>query len=260
MELGLEGRRALVTGASSGLGLAVAAALAAEGADVVISSRSAENLEAALPEVKGAGAVHAIAADMAKAADVHHLVEETRAALGGIDIAVANAGGPPPGRPESFADADFAAALELNLMSTVRLCQAVVGDMRRQRWGRIVGITSIAVRQPLPDLILSSTARAGATAYLKTLARAVAADGVTVNTVQPGLTATERLERLATARAGASGDREAVISAMAASVPAGRLGTPSEFAAAAVFLCSAPASYITGVHLQVDGGLYQGLL
>ncbi len=172
-----------------------------------------------------------------------------REALGGIDILVPNAGGPPAG---GFADTDLAAyapALELSLLSTVAMCQAAVPAMREQRWGRVVAITSVSVRQPIPGLILSNTARAGLTGFLKTLALEVAADGVTVNSVQPGSHATDRLRSLH------GGD----LTAAAAAVPTGELGRPEDFGAVVAFLCSDQARFITGAALPVDGGAYRAL-
>ena len=177
------------------------------------------------------------------------MYKRQREALGGIDILVANAGGPPGG---GFADTDLSAylpALELSLLSTVAMCQAAVPDMREQGWGRVVAITSVSVRQPIPGLILSNTARAGLTGFLKTLALEVAGDGVTVNSVQPGSHATDRLRSLH------GGD----LTAAARGVPTGELGRPDDFGAVVAFLCSDQARFITGAALPVDGGAYAGL-
>jgi 3-oxoacyl-[acyl-carrier protein] reductase len=247
MDLALAGRRALITGASSGLGLGCAQALAAEGASVMIAARSAERLAAAAATMTGD--VQTFAADVADRVAIERLVAETIRRLGGIDIVIANAGGPPAG---TFTDTDldaYPAALQLNLLSTIALCKATVPAMRERGWGRVVAITSIAVREPIDRLILSNTARAGLTGFLKTLAREVAVDGVTVNSLQPGLHLTDRL-------VGIYGDDPA---ALAATIPANALGSPDDFGRVAAFLCSDAAKFITGVALPVDGGASHGL-
>jgi 3-oxoacyl-[acyl-carrier protein] reductase len=245
MELGLRGRRALVTGASSGLGLSTARALAAEGAEVVLVARSAEKLAAVAAAIPGA---RTLVADVSDTEQVADMADAAEALLGGIDILVANAGGPPPG---TFASTDLAAylpALNLNLLSTVAMCKAIVPAMCDRGWGRVVAITSVSVRQPIPHLILSNTARAGLTGFLKTLALEVAAQGVTVNSLQPGLHRTDRLVHL-------YDDPEAV----AQGIPARKLGDPDDFGRVAAFLCGDAAQFITGSAIPVDGGAYQGL-
>ena len=194
MELGISGRRAVVAGASAGLGYAVAAALVSDGAQVAICGRDRARIERAGAAL-GPRAV-AIVADVSTADGATRFVEEAEAALGGVDILVPNAGGPPAGTFASTPIDDYATALEANLLSTVAMCQAAVPRMVEQGWGRVVAITSIAVRQPIESLILSNTARAGVTGFLKTLALEVAPHGVTVNSVQPGSHATERLVSL----------------------------------------------------------------
>lgn len=250
MDLGISGRRALVTGASSGLGLSTARALAANGVSVVISSRSATKLrEAAATIITTDGAtVHTIVADVSDLDRATSVVAEASELLGGIDILVANAGGPPPG---TFASTDLAAydeALRLNLLSNVAMCQAAVPDMTQRGWGRVLAITSSSVREPIDRLILSNTARAGLTGFLKTVAREVAPYGVTVNSLQPGLHATDRLTAL-----------YADLDAVASSVPAGRLGDPDDFGRVAAFMCSEHTKFITGVALPLDGGSLHGL-
>jgi 3-oxoacyl-[acyl-carrier protein] reductase len=247
MDLGLRGRTAAVAGASSGLGLASAKALADEGVRVAICGRHADRVDQAATEV-GSGAV-GIVADVATPDGAAAFVANATDALGTVDILVPNAGGPPPG---TFASTDIAAylpALELNLLSTVAMCKAAVPAMQARQWGRVVAITSISVRQPIATLILSNTARAGVTGFLKTLALEVAADGVTVNSVQPGLHATDRLRALH------GGD----VSAAAASVPTREVGAPGDFGAVVAFLCSDHARFITGAALPIDGGAYAGL-
>ncbi len=246
MELGLSGRRALVTGASSGLGLGTARALAADGARVVLVARSQERLDAAAATIDGD--VHTLVADVSDTGRVGAMVEQATALLGGIDILVANAGGPPAG---NFASTDLDAylpALQLNLLSTVAMCKAAVPAMTERGWGRVVAITSVSVRQPIAHLILSNTARAGLTGFLKTLALEVAGQGVTVNSLQPGLHRTDRL-------VGLYADPEAV----AQSIPAKKLGDPDDFGRIAAFLCSDAAQFITGSAIPVDGGAYAGL-
>lgn len=233
--------------ASGGLGYASAAALAAEGVRVVICGRDAGRIEEAAASI-GHGCI-GIVADVGDAAGGGRFVAAATEALGGLDIVVANGGGPPAGNFESTPVEAYEAALDLNLMSVVGMAKASIPAMRRQGWGRFVAITSISVRQPMAALILSNTARAGATGFLKTVAREVANDGVTVNTVQPGLHATDRVTQLYGA---AGGD-------VAAGVPAGRLGTPADFGSIVAFVCSAHANYLTGAQINVDGGAYGGL-
>jgi len=247
MDLALSGKRALVTGASSGLGLGCAQALAAEGATVTLVARSQERLTAAAATIDGH--VHTLAADLGDLEDVPGVVAAAIELMGGIDIVIVNAGGPPAGNFASTPFDRYEAALRLNLLSGVALCEAVLPGMRERKWGRIVAITSTSVREPMGNLILSNTARAGFTAFLKTVATEVAGDGVTVNSLQPGLHNTARLAGLY------GGD----ISAAAAAVPAGTLGDPEDFGRVAAFLCSDSAKFITGVALPIDGGALHGL-
>jgi 3-oxoacyl-[acyl-carrier protein] reductase len=252
VDLGISGRRAAVAAASAGLGLGCARALVREGVDVAVCGRRPDRVEAAVAGLRaepGAGRVEGLVADVGTAEGATGFVEEAAAVLGGVDILVANAGGPPPG---TFASTDLDAygpALQLNLLSTVAMCRAAVPAMAERGWGRVVTITSMTVRQPSPALILSNTARAGATAFLKTLATEVAPRGVTVNSVQPGIHATDRMVQLY------GGD----VSAAAAGVPVGRVGDADDFGAAVAFLCSAQAGFVTGTTLLVDGGAYPGL-
>ncbi|HEY6532055.1 MAG TPA: SDR family oxidoreductase [Acidimicrobiales bacterium] len=248
MDLGISGRRAAVAGASSGLGLATARALAAEGVRVAIGARSEERLTEAAATIDGD--VVTVPGDVGTPEGAQAWARAAAAALGGIDIVVPNAGGPPAG---TFASTDLAAyepALRLNLLSVVALCQELVPAMQAARWGRVVAITSVSVRQPIPHLILSNTARAGATGFLKTLALEVAADGVTVNSVLPGSHDTERLRSL-------YGDDA---STAAADIPVGHLGRPEDFGAVVAFLCSDHARFVTGSAIPVDGGAVRALL
>jgi 3-oxoacyl-[acyl-carrier protein] reductase len=248
MDLGIAGRRAAVAAASDGLGFATAAALAAEGVDVVICGRDAGRVDAAVARL--GGSTRGIVADVGSIEGATDFARGAEELLGGVDILVANAGGPPPGTFASTPLDAYAPALDLNLLSTVAMCHALVPAMRERRWGRVLAITSLAVRQPIANLILSNTARAGATAFLKTLAREVARDGVTVNSLQPGGHATARLTHLYGAEP----------EAMAERVRAGEIGDPADFGRVAAFLCSEHARYVTGVHVPVDGGEYAALL
>ena len=247
MDLGLAGRRALVTGASSGLGLSSAAALAAEGVRVVMVARDADRLGRAAASVEGD--VHVLPGDVSDIDSVAELVATAAQMLGGLDILVANAGGPPAGTFASTELDAYLPALELNLLSTVAMCTAAVPLMRDGGWGRIVAITSISVREPIGNLILSNTARAGLTGFLKTLSREVAGDGITVNSLQPGLHRTPRLVDL-------HGD---AVDDLGAMIPAGVVGDPDDFGAIAAFLCSDAARFITGAAIPVDGGAAHGL-
>jgi len=253
MDLGLNGKIALVTGASKGIGLAVAQALAAEGARVALVARDGDALERAVAGIAQAGGdAVAVQGDVSRLADVERIVAQTRRQLGDPSVLVANAGGPPAGTPTSLDEEAWAAAVELTLMSSVRLAREVLPAMRRGRWGRIVNITSLSVKEPILNLALSNALRSGVTAYAKSLAQEVAAEGVTVNNVGPGYTATERLTELFRDEAGKR--------ALVASIPARRLGEPAEIAAAVAFLASAQAAYITGQTLIVDGGAVKGLM
>jgi 3-oxoacyl-[acyl-carrier protein] reductase len=254
MDLGISGRTAAVAAATAGLGLASARALAAEGVRVAICGRDQGRVDGAIASLAPVDGGHAgIRADVSTPGGATGFVAAAREALGAApDILVTNAGGPPAGTFASTPLDAYGPALELNLLSVVAMCQAAVPAMQERRWGRVVAITSIAVRQPIGTLILSNTARAGATGFLKTLATEVAPDGVTVNSVLPGSHATDRLRAL-------HGGDEGLARA-AAGVPARVLGDPADFGAVVAFLCSDHARFVTGVALQVDGGQYAGLL
>jgi 3-oxoacyl-[acyl-carrier protein] reductase len=249
MDLGLQGRVALVTGASKGIGAAIAAALAAEGASVAISSRSRERIDAAASAIGATG----FAWDSADVQGAAGLVAAVGEALGPVDVLVCNTGGPPSG-PDAlaFCLADWEAAHRTLVLAPMALVAAAVPGMRERRWGRVLNVVSTTAREPVPALMLSNSHRAAMLAAFKTVARQVAADGVTLNSVLPGRIDTDRLAEL-------SGSAEAARAAAQQDVPAGRLGTVEEFAAAAAFLCSAPAGYVTGAVLPVDGGLLRGI-
>jgi 3-oxoacyl-[acyl-carrier protein] reductase len=246
MDLGLEGRRAAVAASSSGLGLGVARALAAEGCAVVMNGRDRDRLETAAASVPGAATV---AGDVGTVLGAQSFVAAAADTLGGIDILVTNAGGPPAGTFATTSVADYAPALEQSLTASAALCHAAVPPMQERGWGRVMAITSISVRQPIATLLLSNTARAGLTGFLKTLALEVAGDGITVNSLQPGYHATPRLEQV----------RGGDLDSLAAEVPAGRIGDPDDFGRIAAFLCSDSAGFVTGAALNVDGGAYTGL-
>lgn len=251
MDLGIEGRRALVTGSSAGLGLGAARHLAAEGVAVAICGRDPSRLDAAVADLRAAGGeVTGVVADVSTSDGVAALVAEAGDRLGGIDILVANAGGPPPGTFATTTLDAYREAFELSLLSTVALCQGTVPAMQEAGWGRVVAITSIGARQPLGHLMASSTARAGVTGFLKVLATEVAPSGVTVNSAQPGVHATARLGHL----------DPAASAALLADVPVGRLGDPDDFGAAVAFLCGEQAGFITGTGLLIDGGATRSLL
>jgi 3-oxoacyl-[acyl-carrier protein] reductase len=259
---GVEGRTAVVCGASSGLGYAVAERLAAGGARVLLVSRSEERVRAAVDAIRAAGgAVEGCAADLTAAGTPGRIADAARAAFGAPEIVVANGGGP-PGMPAVEAAAqDLEAACRLLLLPVQRLAAETLPAMRAAGWGRFVAITSVAVRQPQPGLVLSNALRAAVTGYLKSLADEVAAEGITVNTVCPGYTATDRLQVLA----GNVAEREGVtidevFARWAQQAPIGRLLQPEEVAAAVAFLCSNEASGMTGVALPVDGGFSRSLL
>jgi len=245
MDLGLEGRTALVTGASKGIGLGIARALAAEGARVAVSSRSEDRIRAAAEQVGARPFVH----DSADLDGASSLVDRVEAELGPLEVLVTNTGGPPAG-PDAlgFDREQWEAAYRDLVLAPMALIERAVPGMRERGFGRILNVSSSAVREPIPVLMLSNAHRSGLLAAFKTLSRQLAGDGITVNSVLPGRIATER-------SIGMAGSREAAEAAAREEVPAGRLGTVEEIAAAAAFLCSERASYVTGVALMVDGGL-----
>jgi 3-oxoacyl-[acyl-carrier protein] reductase len=249
MDLGLRDRVVLVTGASKGIGAGIAAALAAEGARVAISSRSRERIDETAQRIGATGFVW----DSSDVDGAPGLLDAVEAALGPVDVLVCNTGGPPSG-PDAlaFPVSEWEAAHRSLVLAPMALVESAVPGMRERRWGRVLNVVSTTAREPSPVLMLSNSHRAAMLAAFKTIARQVAADGVTVNSVLPGRIDTDRLAQLA-------GSSEAARAAAEQEVPAGRLGTVEEFAAAVAFLCSAPASYVTGTALPVDGGLLRGI-
>ncbi len=263
MDLGLEGKVAMVAGASMGIGYAIAEALAAEGARVVIASRNEERIAEASERIRKAtgGEAAPVVLDVRDPDAGLRFAQAARDAFGPPSILVTNAGGPPPGPFERFEVKDVEEAANLNFLSAVRLTKAVLPEMTAAGWGRIVHITSSTVPEPSVGLFLSSSVRPAVAGFSKALAGEVARHGITVNVVCPGLISTDRLRELAEHRAAEEGGTaEAAFEAMGAVVPAGRVGRPEELAAAVAFLCSEPASYVTGIALRVDGGKVASLL
>jgi len=263
MHLGLNGKVALVAAASKGLGRAIAEELAAEGASLVLCARGEAALEETRASIVDASGVEVISvvADVSVLAEVDAVVNAGIERFGRIDILVTNAGGPPSGPFESLTTDMWDAAVRLTLMSAVNLARGVLPGMRERKWGRIINVTSIAVKQPVNGLMLSNSVRSAVTGFARTLANEVAPLGITVNNILPGYTRTDRVEELATAIAG----REAMsvneaLAKWEAEIPMGRLGEPRELAALAAFLASERASYITGSSIAVDGGWIKGLL
>jgi 3-oxoacyl-[acyl-carrier protein] reductase len=249
MDLGLSGRVALVTGGSKGIGRAIAAELAAEGAAVAISSRSRENVDAAAGEIGATGFVW----DSSDLEAAPRLLRDVEGQLGPIDVLVANTGGPPAGASAlEFSQEQWEAAYRSLVLAPMALIERVIPAMRRRRWGRILNVVSTTVREPVPNLMLSNSHRAAMIAAFKTIASEVAVDNVTLNSILPGRISTERLVSL-------YGSQEAADVVGRTEVPAGRLGTVEEMAGTAAFLVSDRASYITGQWLAVDGGLMKSI-
>ena len=256
MDLGLSGRRALVAAGSRGLGRASAEALLAEGARVAICGRDRDPLQAAASEI---GAVP-IVADVSTVEGALGLVQGGAEALGGCEILVPNSGGPPTARFGDLGDDDWQAAFELLLRSWARMIRAALPHMRAAGYGRVVGIGSSAMKQPIPNLILSNALRAGVAGMLRTLADEIAPEGITVNVVLPGRILTDRVRFMARDRSARSGrPEEDELRAIAGDIPMGRIGDPADVGAMVAYLASERAAYVTGAFVAVDGGLYRGL-
>jgi 3-oxoacyl-[acyl-carrier protein] reductase len=263
MDLGLKNKVALVAASSQGLGRAVAEELAGEGASLVLCAREPKTLAEVAATIADRSGAHVLAvpADVTAAADIKRVVDAGIERFGRIDILVTNAGGPPAGTFEQITREQWEDALRLTLFSAIEFARQVLPGMKERRWGRILNITSIAVKQPVENLMLSNSLRAGLTGFARTLANEVAAEGITVNNIMPGYTRTERLEDLANMMAEKQGISPAEFRAKWENeIPMGRLGEPREFAALATFLVSERASYITGTSIQVDGGWIKSLL
>lgn len=263
MDLGIRGRTAVVCGASKGLGFAAALELAREGANVVVCSRDEKNIVAAAEAISGqTGArVLGIAADVAAAGAAERVIGRTVKEFGTVEILVNNAGGPPAGSFDRHDDGAWLAAVELNLLSAVRFTRAALPHMRARHWGRIINITSVAVKQPVDGLILSNAVRAAVVGMAKTLSNEAAGDGVLVNTVCPGFIETDRSVSLVRGRAENAGTSyDEMLSRLNAGIPLGRMGRPEELAALIAFLAGERASYITGATIQVDGGMLRAIM
>ncbi|MGH9504521.1 MAG: SDR family oxidoreductase [Terriglobales bacterium] len=262
MNLGLKGKVAIVAASSQGIGRATAGAFAAEGCKVAMCARNQETLSRAAEEIRKqySAEVFDQALDVTDAAAVRTFVEAVVAKFGAADICVANAGGPPAKGFLAASVEDWHKAIEANFMSTVHFAREVIPHMQRKRWGRIITITSITAKQPLADLVLSNAVRAGVVGLVKSLANEFGKDGILVNNVGPGFTATDRLKELARSRATASGTTEKeIFNGWTADAPLHRLGEPGEIADVIVWLASERASYVTGQTVLVDGGMYKGL-
>ena len=262
MDFGIKNRVALVAASSKGLGKAVAFQLSREGCKVVICARNKDRLFKTRDEItyETGGVVRAFIADVKDRNQVSKMVELVINEFGAVEILVSNAGGPPSGMADEFTLDDYRDALELNLLSTVNLCYEVIPLMKKQKWGRIINMASVAAKQPIDTLILSNTARAGVLGFSKSLSNQLAPYGITVNSICPGYTKTERVEELARSfEESGKGTANDFYRNIEKNIPMGRLGTVEEIAQAVLFLASEGASYITGVALQVDGGYINAL-
>ncbi|MGE0256503.1 MAG: SDR family oxidoreductase [Alphaproteobacteria bacterium] len=261
MDLGLKGKRALVLGASRGLGHAIAAELAAEGARLIVASRDEATIgqaAKAIAAAHGADVVPAVC-DTASGAAIDALADTALARFGTVDILVNNTGGPPSGPVSAVATADWQANFERMVLNIIRLSSRLLPGMRAQQWGRILTVASSGVKQPIPELGISNTLRAALLNWSKTLSLEVAREGVTVNMVLPGRIRTRRLEEISAANAARTGRSvEDVVAAGQSTIPMGRYGTAEEFAAMTAFLASTRAAYITGSAIAIDGGLIAG--
>jgi len=259
---GLAGKTAIVTGGSRGIGRSIAVGLAEAGADVVVAARKLEALEESVAAISATGRKGiAIPTNVREMDALQNLIDQTKAQLGRVDILVNNAGGPPSMTFLEIDDNQWHQGFRLNLLSTIVMTREAVPVMKAKRWGRIINMTSIAVKQPIDGLILSNTVRSGVIGFAKSLSNELAPFNITVNSVCPGYTMTDRVRNLAKVVAQKQGTKpEAVIQKWASEIPMGRLGTPEDFAALVTFLASVQAGYITGAAIQIDGGWYKGVM
>jgi 3-oxoacyl-[acyl-carrier protein] reductase len=263
MDLGLAGKRALVMGASKGLGRAIADSLAKEGAAIVVSGRAQASLDKVAAELKalGAAAAHGVPADVAKGEDMDRLADAAVEKLGGVDILVLNHGGPTPCVASEITDAALRTWFEQMVASPIRIANRLIPAMRQRKWGRVLVVGSTGMQHPIPNLALSNVLRASIWAWLKTYAGEAAADGVTMNVIAPGSILTDRIRENAKSRAAKGGTTpERELEKMAEEIPAGRIGMPDEFGPTGAFLASEQAGYITGSMIRVDGGRVRGMV
>jgi 3-oxoacyl-[acyl-carrier protein] reductase len=263
MDLNIVEKVALVCGSTSGLGLAIAKQLAREMCHVALNGRDGERLDAAVRDLNAVAMsrVRGFVADVSQVEEAEKLVQSVHHQFGALDILICNAGGPPSAEFGEISLEQWKAAVDLNLLSSINLCRAAVPPMRERKWGRIVCLTSIAAKEPLPGLMLSTTARAGVLGFAKALADELAPDGITVNAVCPGYMSTERVDDLVDERARRERRKPSEVRAeMAGKIPIQRMGEPEELAATVAFMVSARASYLTGVALQVDGGYVRSIV
>ncbi|PWH17434.1 MAG: 3-oxoacyl-ACP reductase [Anaerolineae bacterium] len=263
MDLKLQGKRALVTGASRGLGFATARLLSREGCQIAINGRDETRLQTAVLKISNEtrGPVYGLVGDVSQPHEAEQVVRQAAETLGGLDLLVCNAGGPPPGAFESFDEEAWQRAINLTFMSNVRLIKAALPYLRQSQSASVLTVTSYSVKQPIVNLVLSNSIRSATVGLTKSLALELGKDGIRFNSILPAWTETERVTELMTARARANGTTvEEEIAKQAKESPLGRMASPEEFAAVAVFLLSPVASYVTGVMLSVDGGMYKGTL
>ncbi|OHB75841.1 MAG: 3-oxoacyl-ACP reductase [Planctomycetes bacterium RBG_16_59_8] len=263
MDLGIKGKTAIVCASSKGMGRASAFQFAREGANIVLCARTGKRLQETAEEIRKETGVDvlAIPADVTKAEDRAKIIGETVSRFGTVHILVNNSGGPPPGSFADFQADEWAKAVEANLLSAIEWCRGVIPFMKQQRWGRIVNIASISVKQPIDGLILSNTARAGLIGFAKTISRELASHNILVNNVCPGTILTDRIMDLARSRAAmADVTVSDILKHMEEEIPVKRIGRPEEAANLVVFLASEAAAYITGTTILVDGGLYRGIM
>lgn len=262
MDLGLKGRGVIVAASSQGIGRAAAEAFAREGAQVAMCARAESTLREAADKIRTETGAEVLAepVDVTDAAQVQRFVELAAKRFGRIDVCVANAGGPPAKNFLSISPDEWRKAVDLNFLSVVHLAKAVIPHMQRHRWGRIIAITSVTVKQPVAELILSNAVRAAVVGLVKSLSNEFGKDGILVNNVAPGYTATERLQELAGVRALAAGTSpERIYESWAAEIPLRRLGDPKDIADVILWLASERAAYVTGQTVLADGGIYRGL-